>query len=65
MTNEEAKTLSVAEAGRRYFDLSKGRSYAAARAGAIPTVRIGRRLWVPIVALERMLAQASTKEPKK
>ena len=56
--NDEPKTLSVPEAGRQYFDLGRDASYNAAKRGEIPTVRIGRTLRVPVVALERMLAEA-------
>jgi hypothetical protein len=52
---DSAKTISVPEAGRRYFGLSRGSSYAAAANGQIPTIRIGRILRVPVIALERML----------
>ena len=53
------KTLSVPEAGRRYFGIGRNASYEAARRGDIPTLRIGRRtLRVPIQALERMLEEA-------
>lgn len=52
------KTLSVPEAGRRYFDLGEWGSYAAAKRGDIPTIRIGRRLRVPVATLERMLTEA-------
>jgi hypothetical protein len=48
-------TISVPEAGRKYFDLSRHGSYAAAERGDIPTIRIGRLLRVPVRALERML----------
>ena len=51
------KTISVPEAGRRYFDLCRGASYEAAKRGDIPTIRIGRLLRVPVRALERMLDQ--------
>lgn len=51
-------TLTVPEAGRRYFGLSSGASYAAAERGEIPTVRIGRLLRVPIAAMDRMLSEA-------
>jgi hypothetical protein len=54
----KAKTLSVPEAGKRYFDLGRNASYEAARRGEIPTVKIGRIVRVPIIALERMLAEA-------
>jgi excisionase family DNA binding protein len=35
--------------------ISRGSAYQAARAKEIPTIRIGRRLLVPLAALERML----------
>jgi hypothetical protein len=50
-------TLTVPEAGKRYFDLSRNASYAAAARGEIPTVKIGRLLRVPVRACERMLDQ--------
>jgi hypothetical protein len=52
-------TISVPEAGKRYFGLSRIASYAAADRGDIPTIRIGRLLRVPVRALERMLDRAS------
>ena len=55
---DEPKTLTVPEAGRRYFDLGRNASYEAARRGDIPTIRIGRLLRVPVVALERKLEEA-------
>jgi hypothetical protein len=54
------KTISVPEAGRRYFGLAKNASYAAAARREIPAIRIGGRLRVPVVALERMLAEAGS-----
>jgi hypothetical protein len=51
-------TLSVPVAGKKYFDLGRNASYAAARRGELPVIRIGSRLRVPVVALEQMLAQA-------
>jgi hypothetical protein len=56
---EAAKTISVPEAGRRYFDLGKNASYDAAKRGEIPVIRIGGRLRVPIVALEQLLERAA------
>jgi excisionase family DNA binding protein len=52
---DEPKTLTVPEAGRRYFGIGRNASYEAVRRGEIPVVRIGRLLRVPIVALERKL----------
>ena len=58
MKKDEIKTLDVPEAGRRYFGLSRAGSYAAAMRGDLPTIRIGRKIRVPVIALERMLAEA-------
>ena len=51
----EVLTLSVPEAGARYFGLSRNGSYAAAARGEIPVIQIGRLKRVPVRALERML----------
>ena len=56
-------TMSVPDAGRRYFDLSRNASYAAAGRGQIPTLRIGRLLRVPVRALEQMLDKATETKP--
>ena len=58
MYQDEPKTMSVPAAGRKYFDLGKNGSYDAAKRGEIPTIKIGSRLRVPVIALERMLAEA-------
>jgi hypothetical protein len=56
---QEKLTLSVPEAGRLYFDIkSRAGAYAAAQRGDIPTIRIGRRVRVPVRALEKMLDNA-------
>jgi len=59
MNNEVPLTMSVPEAGERYFDLSRNGSYNAAAKGIIPTIRVGRLLRGPVRALERMLDHAS------
>jgi hypothetical protein len=59
---DDCKTLTVPEAGRRYFDLGRNASYEAARRGDIPTIRIGRLLRVPVVALEQMLTTTSARK---
>jgi hypothetical protein len=61
MTDRTPQTLSVPEAGKRYFGLSRNASYAAAQKGQLPIIRIGRLLRVPVRAMERMLDQASDK----
>jgi hypothetical protein len=55
---DQPKTLTVPEAGRVYFDLSRNASYEAARRGDIPTIRIGRLLRVPVVQMERKLEES-------
>jgi hypothetical protein len=57
----EPKTVSVPDAGREYFGLSRNASYAAAERGDIPTIRIGRLLRVPVRILEKMLDEAASK----
>lgn len=52
---EKALTISVPEAGQRYFGLSRNAAYAAAERGDIPTIKIGRLLKVLVKALEQML----------
>ena len=52
---DQCKTMSVPEAGRQYFDLGRNAAYEAARRGDIPTIKIGRLLRVPIMALDRKL----------
>ena len=56
-TMSTPKTMSVPEAGRQYFGLGRNASYDAAKRGQLPTIKIGRILRVPIVALDRMLEQ--------
>ncbi len=55
MPEQQRLTISVPEAGKRYFNLSRNVAYAAAQRGDFPTIRIGRLLRVPVRALERML----------
>jgi excisionase family DNA binding protein len=50
-------TYDVPEAGR-LLGLSRNGAYAAAKAGLIPVLNIGRRMLVPKAALHRMLANA-------
>jgi hypothetical protein len=59
MSEEGPLTISVPEAGKRYFGLCRNAAYDAAKRGEIPTIRIGSRLRVPVRALERMLDRAS------
>jgi hypothetical protein len=52
---DEILTISVPEAGRRYFGLSRNGSYAAAVRGEIPVIKVGRLKRVPVRAMEAKL----------
>jgi excisionase family DNA binding protein len=51
-------TITVEEAGP-VLGISRSSAYEAARTGEIPTLRIGRRLVVPVGALRRMLGEVA------
>lgn len=48
-------TLSVPEAGSKYFGLSRNGSYNAAARGDIPTIRIGKKIRVPVFQVEQLI----------
>lgn len=52
------RVLTVPEAGAQ-LGLGRNASYSAAKSGALPTIRIGKLLRVPIRALEQLLESAS------
>jgi excisionase family DNA binding protein len=60
---KSSKTLTVPEAGRIYFGLSRNAAYEAVKRGEIPVIRIGRLLRVPVAPLERMLDPAGPHKP--
>ena len=53
----ERRTLSIPEAAA-YLGIGRNTAYEAARTGEIPTIRIGGRIVVPELALERLLESA-------
>ncbi len=53
-------TLTIEEAARM-LGLSRNGAYEAAARGDLPVIRIGRRILVPRIALERLLEQAAPK----
>lgn len=61
MTTETEFVYTIPEAGR-VLRIGRSAAYEAARRGEIPTVRIGRSLRVPRLALERMLAGGTEPE---
>lgn len=63
MTIEEAlsrPTISVPDAGKLFFGLARNAAYDAAKAGDIPTVKIGGRIMVPVAPLAEKLGLRST-----
>lgn len=50
-------TLTVGEAAA-YLRIGRNAAYEAIKRGEIPSLRIGRRIVVPRVALDHLLAQA-------
>ena len=57
-----SETMSVPEAGKKYFGLSRNGSYAAADRGEIPTIPVGKLRRVPIRLMERMLDEAGGRD---
>lgn len=53
-TNESPKVLTVEEAGR-WLGIGRTAAYEAIKRQELPHIRIGRRIVVPIGALESML----------
>ncbi len=53
----ERKTYSVAETAK-VLGIGRSAAYQAVKAGEIPSIRIGRRLLVPVQALEQLLSTA-------
>jgi excisionase family DNA binding protein len=60
----EKKTLSVVEAAKA-LGVGRAAAYEAARKGQLPTIRIGRRLLVPVVLLERLLTGLASSTERK
>jgi excisionase family DNA binding protein len=55
MSSEKTRrTMSIDDASR-LLGIARGTAYQAAKEGQIPTVKIGKRLLVPVAALERLL----------
>jgi excisionase family DNA binding protein len=57
MTKVEKATVSVDEAAK-LLGIGRNQTYEGIRSGQIPSIRIGKRILVPRVALDAMLAGA-------
>lgn len=54
--DQECLTYSVPRAGK-LLGISRNAAYEAARRNQLPTIRIGRKIRVPKVALQKLLSQ--------
>jgi excisionase family DNA binding protein len=57
----ECETISVPEAARR-LGIGRNQGYECAKRGEIPTIRLGKRVVVPVAAFEAMLAVKSKQQ---
>jgi excisionase family DNA binding protein len=49
------RTYSVEDAGK-ILGVSRNTAYALARTGELPTIRLGKKLLVPVAAIEALLS---------
>lgn len=56
--DEHRRTYTVTEAAA-VLGIGRSAAYEAARTGQLPTIKIGKRILVPRVALERLLSGPS------
>lgn len=57
-TRNKRLTMTIPEAAAK-LGIGRNQGYEAARSGQIPTIKIGKRLLVPVTALENKLLNAS------
>lgn len=62
-TSSERLTYSVPEAGA-LIGVGRNQAYEAAKAGQLPTIKIGNRILVPRAALNELLANPSRQPAK-
>ena len=60
---DESLTLSVAETAKM-LGLSRNSVYVAVHTGQIPSITFGKRIFVPRVALNRMISQADNSQSR-
>ena len=62
MTNDtESAVLSVNECAK-ILRLSRGSAYQGCLTGEIPHIKIGRRILIPRIAIQKLLESAAKKE---
>ena len=52
----QRRTVAIDEAAK-ILGITRNHAYRAAKCGDLPTIRIGKRLLVPVTALRRMLGE--------
>jgi excisionase family DNA binding protein len=57
------RATTTVEAAAKVLGIGRNQAYAAAARGEIPVIRIGKRLLVPIAALERLVNGDARKRP--
>lgn len=60
MMNNEKLTLTVDQTAEK-LGISRASAYEGIHNGQIPHIRIGKRILVPLAAIENLLAPQSTK----
>ena len=55
-SHSSRRTITIPEVAK-LLGIGRNQAYEAARRGEIPVIKIGKRLLVPLVALERMLQE--------
>jgi excisionase family DNA binding protein len=58
----DRKTISVPEAAK-LLGIGRSAAYLAARKKEIPTIKVGRRVLVPLAPFERLLDPQRAEEP--
>lgn len=59
----DARLTYTVEEAARLLGVGRASAYAAARSGDLPAIRVGRRLLVPRLALERLLYPGNDSRP--
>ena len=60
MTDTGTLTVTIDEAAKR-LGIGRNQAYEAARSGQIPVIRIGKRILVPVHALEQLIKGPSVR----
>jgi hypothetical protein len=53
---DDRKTMTVPEAGKKYYELGRDGSYAAAKRGDIPVIQIGRLKRVSVAVMDKKVS---------